>query len=727
MPLTFRRISMSIRYFDKNKQFILTTKDTVYAFDVHHGRYLRHLYYGKKTEKSFDVKNYSWVLSPYRCDEYGKVAPQAMMQEYSFFGAGDFRPSALRICGKDGTGVTDFEYRFYRIFSGRRELDGLPAARADEHTQTLEITMYDTVNDCRLLLYYTVFPDENVISRYIALENDGEHKLKIEKCMSMTLDMDSAELDIISLWGSGNNEMNYQRHPLYHGTQTFTSRFGSSSHRYNPFFALCSHGANEEKGEIWGFNFVYSGSFLNEIEYDEQKRTRVTVGLGSENFSYVLDAGECFVSPEAIMTYSSRGIGKMTRNMHSFIRSHILPEVSVSRPHPVVLNTWEACYFNIDEEKLFRFAEEAKKTGIDMLVVDDGWFGARNNDSAGLGDWTENKEKFPKGLESFVERIRSTGLKFGIWVEPEMVNPDSDLYRAHPDWCLRTPDREPLLSRKQLVLDMSNPDVVDDLIAQFENTFGGLDIDYFKWDMNRYLCDVGSSTLPPERQGEVRFRYMKGVYRLLGLFAEKFPNAIIETCSGGGGRYDLGMMRYGVQIWTSDNTDPYARTRIQHGALTAYPATTMSCHVSDPKGDMASLDYRYKVAVGGMLGYELNILKMDDNVKKSISHQVSEYKKYEHLMRNGEYYSLVSPFKNDYTAYYYSSPNGDEILLTVIEGAECKSRQTKRLKIRSVCPDTAYEDMYSGVRYTSTELKEGIRLPLSGERYAAYLIHLKKI
>ena len=718
---------MSIKYFEENKQFVLTTKDTAYVFDIFHGRYLRHLYFGEKTEKSFDAKNYSWVLSPYRCDEYGKVAPHVMMHEYSFFGAGDFRPSALRICGKDGTGVTDFEYRSYRIFKGRRGLDGLPSARADERTQTLEITMYDTVNDCRLLLYYTVFPDENIISRYIALENNGDHRLKIEKCMSMTLDIDSTDLDIISLWGSDNNEMNYQRHPLYHGTQSFTSRTGSSSHRYNPFFALCSHGANEDKGEVYGFNFVYSGSFLNEIEFDDQKRIRVNVGLGNENFSYVLDAGDRFISPEAIMTYSSEGIGKMTRNMHSFIRGHILPEVSVNRPHPVVLNTWEACYFNIDEEKLFSFAEEAKKTGIDMLVVDDGWFGARNNDSAGLGDWSENKEKFPNGLKSFVDRIKSTGLKFGIWVEPEMVNPDSDLYRAHPDWCLRTPEREPLLSRKQLVLDMSNPEVVNNLIAQFEKTFGDLDIDYFKWDMNRYLCDVGSSTLPSERQGEVRFRYMKGVYRLLELFAEKFPNAIIETCSGGGGRYDLGMMCYGFQIWASDNTDPYARTRIQYGALTAYPSTTMSCHVSDPKNSIESLDYRYKVAVGGMLGYELYVLKMSDEIKKNIAKQIHEYKQFEHIVRLGEYYRLVSPIKNEYSAYYYILPDKSELLLSIIESAVCEKAQTKKLKLSAVTPHSEYVEVYTGRHYTGKELREGSCFEIKGTRDSAQLLWLKRL
>lgn len=366
----------------------------------------------------------------------------------------------------------------------------------------------------------------------------------------------------------------------------------------------------------------------------------------------------------------------MARNFHAFTTKHILPEGAAAHPHPVVLNTWEACYFRIDEEILLQFAEEAVKLGIDMLVMDDGWFGKRNGDRAGLGDWTPNPEKFKDGLGAFVRRVKEKGIRFGIWIEPEMVNPDSDLYRAHPEWCLRAGYRELSLSREQLVLDMSNPAVLAYLKDSFLETFRGIPIDYFKWDMNRHLCEAGSPTLPPERQGEVTYRYMKGVYELLRFFRETYPDAVIETCSGGGGRYDLGMMAYGNQIWTSDNTNPYARIGIQYSSMLAYPASQMSCHVSNPGESLESLDFRYKVAVGGMLGYELNILRAPEAVKKGIAAQIKTYKTFERLIREGEYFPLISPFEAPVSSYYYASADREQFLLSFLQerdaAAHCK-------------------------------------------------------
>ena len=533
-------------------------------------------------------------------------------------------------------------------------------------------------------------------------------------------------MDLITLYGASNHECTYQRAKLMHGIFATASRRGTSSHQQNPFFALCSHGATEERGEAFGFNLVYSGNFLNEIEMDQFSRIRASVSVGSEGFSYLLTEGEYFTSPEAILTYSNHGLGGMTRNMHAFIRAHILPS-SALKAHPVVLNTWEACYFNIDETKLLAFADEAKKIGVDMLVVDDGWFGARNNDCAGLGDWFENREKFPNGLKFFVNQIHDRGLQFGIWVEPEMVNPNSELYRAHPDWCLRVQGREPMLSRNQLVLDMTNQDVIQYLAGQFAKTFDGTDIDYFKWDMNRYLCGVGSMNLPAERQAEIDYRYMKGVYQLLNHFTKLFPNAMIETCSGGGGRYDLGMMCYGFQIWASDNTDPYARIGIQYGALTAYPPTTMSCHVSNPRGSIESLNYRYQVAVGGMLGYELNILKMSDEVKETIAKQIQEYKSFEHIVRMGDYYRLVSPLKDEYSAFYYIMPDKSEILLSVLESATCKKKQTKKLKLSAADPFGEYIDVFTKKHYSGKELQKGVCFDLQCASNSGQLLWLKRL
>lgn len=717
---------MSIRFFKDQQTFVLMTQNTKYAFDIRFGRFLRHRYYGKRSAPIPDEKEYKASFSPYIPGMHYSNSPDLLMQECAFFGSGDFRASSLRLIGADGTGVTDFVYRSYRIFKGRRALDGLPAARADEKTETLEITMCDEVTGCELLLYYTVFPKENVISRYMVVKNNGEESVTVDRCMPMTLDIDRADLDMVSLYGSYHNEVNYQRFPLHHGVQSTLSRRGASSHQHNPFLALCEHGATEERGEVWGFNLAYSGSFLNEVELDQLNRTRVVMGLGSECFAYTVSPGESFTSPEAIMTYSANGFGAMSRAFHDFIRAHVLPSASVKAPHPVVLNTWEAVYFNINEELLLDFAQEAKRVGFDLLVMDDGWFGARDHDHAGLGDWFENRSKFPNGLSAFVKKVKENGVQFGIWIEPEMVNPDSELYRAHPEWCLHVEGREARLSRDQLVLDMSNNDVIDYLMQSFDKTFDGIELDYFKWDMNRHLSDIGSVALPPEKQREVAFRYMKNVYRLLYWFRERFPDAVIETCSGGGGRYDLGMMNYGFQIWTSDNTDPYSRTAIQSNALIAYPAATMSCHVNNPHDDLRGLDFRYKVAVGGMLGYELNILKMSDEIKDEMARQIREYKSFEHLMRLGDYFNLAFHTKYCYSAYYYASPARDEILLSVIEKADCKGGETKLLRVKEVIDGATYTDLRDGTQYTAEQLKRGLCIPLLGEPYSAHLIHLKK-
>lgn len=714
---------MPIHFSKEERLFTLTTKNTRYVFGVSKERYLVHHFYGSKRE-SFDLyKPCCYSFSPYQ-QEFGNTwSPDVFPQEYSFFGSGDFRTAALKLKGADGTGVTDFSYVSYRYLQGRKEIEGLPFASADGE-KTLEIKLSDRVTGCELFLYYTVFYEEDVISRYMLLRNRGNAPVKLEKCMSFTLDLPGLDYDMVSLYGAHYDERHLQRTPLHYGMQSIYSRRGASSHQFNPFFALCDKKATETKGKVYGFNFVYSGSFLDEVEVDQTEHTRVQVGLGEENFGYTLLPGEEFASPEAILTFSDKGFGQMTRSLHDFTRNRILPKEAVQKPHPVVLNTWEACYFNIDEDKLVEFAKESAKAGFDMLVMDDGWFGKRNNDRAGLGDWQANPEKFKNGLKAFAEKVKEAGVSFGIWVEPEMVNPDSDLYRAHPEWCLCVPQREPLVSREQLVLDMSNPTVVEFLKESFLETFRGVPIDYFKWDMNRHLCHIGSSALPADRQDEVPFRYMKGVYELLQWFKDQFPQAIIETCSGGGGRYDLGMMHYGFQIWTSDNTNPYSRLWMQRGSLIAYPAATMSCHVSNPGENLRSLDFRYKVAVGGMLGYELNILRMSEAIKAEMSREVGEYKSFEHLMRLGDYYSLVSPFEEDYAAYYYTDKARKEFLLSVVEKGQTVSRPTKPLKIREAKSDKTYVDLLTGSKYDGTELRAGLILALTGEKDTASLLHL---
>ena len=696
--------------FDRERQiFTLTTQNTQYIFQLMYGDFPVHLHYGSiLTDEIADYKGKVYSFAPYYPRHRLSYLPDAAPAEYSGFDSGDFRTCSLKIRNTFGDSSVNLTYTAHRIFKGRVSLDGLPFAESDGDTETLEFVMTDMRTQIEVRLYYTVFPVEDVISRYVRITNGGEGPAVIEKCMSLLLDILGRDLDMITLCGGYAHEREYQRVPLHAGNQSVFSRRGFSSHHFNPFMALCSKDADERSGEAYGFNFVYSGNFLDEAEVDCTGTTRVQIGLGGDNFSWRLESGESFIAPEAVMTYSSRGIGQMTRNFHSFIRKHILPPEPFDR-RPVVLNTWEACYFNIDEAEMMRFARAAADSGIDMLVMDDGWFGARNHDRAGLGDWFENREKFKDGLASFVQKVKAHGIKFGIWIEPEMVNPDSELYRAHPDWCIACKQLPQLESRQQLVLDLGNREVLEYLKKTFSKVFDGIPIDYFKWDANRHLSGVGSNCLPPERQGEAAYRYMLGVYELYRFFREHFPSAMIENCSGGGGRYDLGMMKYSTMIWTSDNTNPVSRINIQYSSMLGYPAATMSCHVSKHKlcEDDDEMRYRYHVALGGALGYELHLPNASEKLRAAVKKQITDYRaNYEDLILRGDYYSILNPYVDKCSAYYYT--DGESFLLSFLQcGAEAESRDFI-LTIPEADETAVYLDTVSGKNFSGKELINGI-------------------
>ena len=721
---------MAISIDKKNGRFTLRTKNTMYVLGLSQGKYPVHLYYGKRVRApKLSDHTKKWSFAPYY-EEYGlDFVPDVTSMEFPIHGNGDMRATALKLRQlESGITASCFTYRSARKLKGRRDVVGMPAGRADEKTETLELCLEDAVSLCRLYLYYTIFPESDVISRYFVLENNSKNDVRIEKCMSLSLDIPRADLDMISFWGGHMKERNYQRTPVMHGVQQVASRRGSSSHHYNPALLLCEHRATEERGEAYGFNLVYSGSFLDEVEHSLNGTTRVLLGLGSECFSYLLAAGESFASPEAVMTYSARGLGQVSRNFHDFVRGHILPKEKFPQ-RPVVLNSWEAFRFDIDARLMIDFAKEAYACGMDMLVMDDGWFGKRTSDGAGLGDWFENKERFPEGLAAFADQIRATGVKFGIWIEPEMVNPDSDLYRAHPDWTLCAPGYEPMLSRKQLVLDMANPAVIDYLKERFAKTFDGVAIDYFKWDMNRNFDDAYSSALPPERQGEAAYRYMLGVYELFRWFTERYPNAMIENCSGGGGRFDLGMMQYSTQIWTSDQTRPKQRVYIQCGSSFAYPAGVMSCHVAklaeceNPRW----LDYRYRVALHGPIGYEFNIMAASDTVKATLPRQVAEYRMYEKLIMEGDFYRLLNPFETKGVyAYYFAAKDNAELLLTFLQNDGEEKARSFQLKVSRALTDAVYLDRISGKSYTGKELRRGITVSTDREEQYGLMWHFVK-
>ncbi|MBO5050793.1 MAG: alpha-galactosidase [Clostridia bacterium] len=711
-----------------SNRIVLKTKNTTYAMEMLYGKFPVHLYYGKtspKADMSYKCPIHSF--SPYHQEHGLAYLPDIAQVEFPFFGYGDFRATALRLLDLGtGSDVTDFTFRRAKKKIGRVDIPGMPYGDADEKTETLELLLTDDVTGCELYLYYTLFPECDTISRYFKLVNKGQNNIRIQKCMSLSLDLPSANLDLIDLGGKYGRERRVERVPLGHNICRISSKRGASSHHHNPFIMLADHNATEERGDAYAFNLVYSGSFLDEIEVDQNNTTRVMLGLGDESFNYLLCPGEEFISPEAVMTYSANGIGQASRNMHQFVRRHILPPTPFEK-RPVVLNSWEAFYFKIDGKLMVDFAKGAHECGMDMLVMDDGWFGARNDDHAGLGDWTPNLTKFPQGLPAFVKEVKQQGVHFGIWIEPEMVNKNSDLYRAHSDWCIRAPGREPLLSRDQLVLDMANPAVLQYLKDSFTTCFRGVDIDYFKWDMNRHMSNVYSPYLPPERQGEAAYRYMLGVYELFRWLRELYPNAMIENCSGGGGRYDLGMMKYSTQIWTSDTTDPIQRTYIQYGSSFGYPTTVMSCHVANHGNsceDPRKLNYGFRVALNGPLGYEFNVLSVSETAKAAMREQVKEYRLYENLILNGDFYRLVDPFACDCYAYYVVSEDNSEILLSFLQNYDDPKEKSYKLKVSRAKRGMTYRDTISGDTFTGDELRKGITVQAQKKGLYAKMLHL---
>ena len=715
------------------KQVIIRTKNTMYALGIFADRFPVHLYYGKKS-RSVDLTyaGYERAFSPYYPEFGWNFFHDTGMHEFPTFGMGDFRATAIRVRDlSTGSDATEFTFRKLKKYRGRSPINApifgeLPYAEADGNTETLEMILGDDVTGCELHLYYTIFPESDVIARHMTLINKGKNAVSLEKCMSLSLDIPRKGLDLISTYGGHGRERQVDRNLLGMGCRRITSRRGASSHMENPCIILCDPKATEERGDAYGFNFVYSGNFLDEIEVDQTNQTRVLVGLGDEYFSWLLESGESFTSPEAVMTYSPSGIGEVSRNFHRFTRDHILPPEPFER-RPVVLNSWEAFYFNIDGKLMENFAAGAAEVGMDMPVMDDGWFGARRHDRAGLGDWVATPELFPDGLAAFVERVKAKGDKFGIWIEPEMVNPDSDLYRAHPEWALAAPGRVPLESRHQLVLDMGNPEVVDYLSDILGKTFNGIPFDYFKWDMNRHLAPVYSNVLPPERQKEASFRHICGVYELFRRLRAMFPNAMIENCSGGGGRYDLGMMKYSTQIWTSDETTPINRTYIQYGSTLGYPVATMSCHVANHNSsieDPRKLNYGFRVAINGPLGYELNILIASDTAKATMREQIKEYREYEHLILRGDFYRLLSPFECGRYAYYFASEDSRELLLSYLQNYDDAKKTVYKLKISRALLGVTYRDTISGKTYTGEELRRGIEVQSDEKGLYAVMWHL---
>ncbi len=729
---------MSIKYDNTNKLFHLETKGSVYQMKIDNIGILRHLYYGRKVG-DMDMGYYAYGVersfsgTPYEVDQNAH-SMDLVPQEYSGAGIGDYRITNIALVGSDGSNSVDFRYVSHVIKKGKYSLEGLPAVRENSgDCDTLEVKLADNIANIEITLSYGVFADKDIITRSVEIRNVGVAPVKLEKAASVCVDLMNTKYDLIHFYGKHCMERTIERVALGYDIHTIASRRGMSSHHHNPFIILCDPKATEDYGDCYGFMLMYSGNHKTQIEVDQGGNTRVVMGIHDENFSWNLEPEAGFVAPEVILTYSKDGLNSLSDNYHRLIRENVCPEKFRDVRRPILINNWEATYFDFDTDKIIGLAQEAKELGIEMLVLDDGWFGERNADNAGLGDWFVNEEKLPGGLKRIADEVNALGLKFGLWFEPEMVNEVSKLYEAHPEWALQDPGRKPILSRNQLVLDMSNPDVQDYLFDCMTKILDGANISYVKWDFNRALANVYSNAAPKEEQGETAHRFILGTYSLLERLTKRYPEMMIEGCAGGGGRFDAGMLYYSPQIWTSDNTDPIARLSIQKGTSYGYPISTMGSHVSaapnHQTGRTTSLKTRGVVAMSGTFGYELDLSKLSDAQKEEIKLQVADFKKYYWLIQKGTYYRLTSQGSHDfYEAWQFVAPDQGEALLNMVMTDVYANSELACVRLKGLDENSWYQVEGTDEKYTGAALMYGgYVFPATTGDYPAQQLHFIKI
>ena len=693
--------------------------------------FLLHLYYGKKTDTCMDylLTYYDRGFSgnPYDAGEDRTYSMDTLPQEFPCYGNGDFRSTAFAVENTDGSMSCDLRYKSHKIFDGKYNLEGLPAVYAsEEEAQTLEILMEDPVTGVKVVLLYGVLPAQDIITRSVSVKNESSGKIYLNKIESASLDFLYGDYELLTFYGRHAMERNVQRVPVVHGTQKIGSVRGTSSHQYNPMMILAEKETTEDKGNCYAMSFVYSGCFQGEVLKDQLNQTRMMLGLQEEAFRYPLETGEMFQAPEVILSYSSEGMNRLSQNLHHCIRQHICRGKYKEEIRPILINSWEAAYFDFTGDTIYELAKAAKEVNIDMLVMDDGWFGKRDDDNSGLGDWFVNEKKLGGTLGNLIKRINDLGVKFGIWIEPEMVSEDSDLYRKHPDWALTVPGRNPVRSRNQLVLDFSRKEVVDEIYDQICKVLDQGNIEYVKWDMNRSLMDVYSSVT--RDQGRVLHDYVLGLYDFLERLVQRYPNLLIEGCSGGGGRFDAGMMYYTPQIWCSDNTDAIDRLRIQYGTSFGYPVSVVGSHVSavpnHQTGRKTPLHTRGVVAMSGTFGYELNLMKLSEEEKQEIREQIEEYKRYAPIIQNGLYYRLSNPTTEEICAWEFVHTDEKEqskVLLNIVMQVIHGNMTVNYVKLQGLEETAVYREEKSGKRYTGAALMYGgMPLPIEPGEYQAY-------
>lgn len=697
--------------FDKEKRiFKLDTKNTSYIIGVTVEGYVGHVYYGRRLSHMPSrqlLRIHEAPFTPSVLEREKGAFLDGFPMEYSTGGVGDFRESCLEVQNKTGCTGCEILYKSYKIKKGKKGLKGLPASfGAEDEVETLSIVCEDTIHNMEVILSYSVFYENDIITRNVRIINRGEEDLKLLKAYSACIDMDNRGFEMMSLVGAWARERHIQREKIVYGKQMVSSSKGISSHQEHPFIAVMTPETTNEVGEVYGMHFVYSGNFIAEIELTPNEQIRMVMGIHSYHFGWNLKVGEEFQTPEVVLVYSDKGIGKMTRSLHDFYRNHLIRSTYKDKKRPILINNWEATYFNFDTEKLLAIAREAKKQGIEMLVMDDGWFGERNNDDCSLGDWFVNEKKIKCGLKNLVEQVNEIGLEFGIWFEPEMISPNSNLYREHPDWAIQITGRVPTQCRQQYVLDLSRKEIRDYVYESVANILRLANITYVKWDMNRQICDLGSSYLTDKAQDELLHRYVLGVYELQERIVTEFPNLLLENCCSGGGRFDPGMLYYSPQIWCSDNTDAIERLRIQEGTAMLYPLSTMGAHVSNCPNHTTyrntPFETRGYIALSGTFGYELDITKISPEDRSQIPRQVKMYHKYQKLIQSGDYYRIASWSESEpYDCWMVVSKDKKEALVTYVQVLARLNPNSKNIFLKGIDSDRKYqvegcEEVYYG-------------------------------
>ena len=736
----------------ESRVFTLQTKNTTYQMKADDKDVFLHTYYGEKTDnsdKSYLIRcaDRGFSGNPYEVGTFDRSYSLDMLpQEYSCFGTGDYRISALRVRQADGSRAAELRYAGCETRKGKYAIPGLPAAYgAQEEADTLEVILKDEACGIEVRLLYGVFEKKDVITRAVRITNRSERPVVLEKAASLCLDWQQGDFDWLTFYGRHAMERNVQRTGIAHGVQSVGSVRGASSHHYNPFAVLCEKGTDETKGLCYGFSFMYSGEFLIEAEKDQADQTRFVCGIHPDDFDWTLNPGESFDTPEVLMSCSAEGFGGMSRNLHDLIRENVCRGEWKHKRRPILINNWEGTYFDFTGDKLVSIAEEAAKLGVELFVMDDGWFGKRDSDNSGLGDWYPNEEKLGCTLKELGERIEALGMKFGIWFEPECISEDSDLYRAHPDWAVQIPGRKPNLSRNQLILDFSREDVQEYIIERLSAVLDSAPISYVKWDFNRSICDKFSANLSAGRQGEMAHRFVLGLYRVLEELLERYPHLLLEGCSGGGGRFDTGMLYYSPQIWCSDDTDAIERLQIQYGTSFAYPVNTMGAHVSavpnHQTGRVTPIATRACVAMAGTFGYELDVNKMTDEEKEAVKRQIQIFKEQYDLISYGDYYRLTDVQKSSCAVWETAAKDGSEALVSAVWQHVQATPAFLNVKVRGLCEDGMYRVMRTALKEKDAGAQEkeeqvisgsslmhgGLPIPAADGEYAAWQIYLERI